>query len=611
MALRPYWKGYLKLSLVTCPVQMMPATSESEKVRFHTLNRQTQNRVVSHYVDSVTGKEVKEEDEVKGYQRGEHEYVILEDEELENVALESTKTIDISTFTPRDSIEWIWLDTPYCLSPNDPVGQEAFSVIRDAMEAQNMVGISRLVISRRERAVMLEPRGKGIVLWTLRYGDEVRDEDSYFEAIGDEQADSEMMPLVQQLIKKQTKDWTPKMVADPVQERLLEIIAAKKKALKPQKAQARQHLRRRRAMLSASWMPCGNQSRLRNGRPNEPSCQTFAAGRFRRQVQTGPAARSGTTQSSVRPDARAHRAVPGAPEAGPAERPGLGVRGEVGRLSPGNPYRAERCQDHHSRRSRLDASFPGNRRGHQQARCRDRILDGEAVVLDEEGRSDFGALQRSLGGRGGKRSSTESVFFAFDLLYFDGHDLSGTELSVRRHLLEGFLDGPTGAIQSSEEVFGDGALLEKACSMGLEGIIAKHRDWPYRSGRTGDWLKIKCLQSESFMIVGYELTARGGLGSLLLAGRKGHDWIYVGSVGTGFNTKDAEYLRKTLDRLKTSKPAVPLKGKNLVFAQPTLITEIEFRGWTHDGSLRHASYKGLREVQDNAAVFDMSERATL
>lgn len=239
MAVRPYWKGYLKLSLVTCPVQMMPATSESEKVRFHTLNRQTQNRVVSHYVDSVTGKEVREEDEVKGYQRGENEYVILEDEELENVALESTKTIDISTFTPRDSVEWIWLDAPYYLSPNDPVGQEAFSVIRDAMEAQKMVGIARLVISRRERAVMLEPRGKGIVLWTLRYGDEVRDEDSYFEGIGEEKADSEMMPLIQQLIKKHTKDWSPKMVADPVQERLLEIIATKKKALKPQKAQGK------------------------------------------------------------------------------------------------------------------------------------------------------------------------------------------------------------------------------------------------------------------------------------------------------------------------------------------------------------------------------------
>lgn len=232
MAVRPYWKGYLKLSLVTCSVQMMPATSENEKVRFHTLNRKTHNRVVSLYVDSVTGKEVKEEDEAKGYQRSEDEYIILEDEELENVALDSTKTIDISTFTPRDSIEWIWLDTPYYLSPNDPVGQDAFAVIRDAMEAQGMVGISRLVITRRERAVMLEPRGKGIVLWTLRYGDEVRDENPYFAGIGAETADSEMMPLMQKLIKKQTQHWNPKMVIDPVQDRLLDIIAAKKKTLK-------------------------------------------------------------------------------------------------------------------------------------------------------------------------------------------------------------------------------------------------------------------------------------------------------------------------------------------------------------------------------------------
>ena len=240
MAVRPYWKGYLKLSLVTCPVQMMPATSENEKVRFHTLNRQTQNRVVSHYVDSVTGKPVKEEDEVKGYQRGEDEYIILEDEELEAVALDSTKTIDIATFTPRDSIEWIWLDTPYYLSPNDAVGQEAFSVIRDSMESQDMVGISRLVITRRERAVMLEPRGKGIVLWTLRYGDEVRDEDTYFESIRDVKADSELMPLIQQLIKKQTQHWDPKMVIDPVQDRLLDIIDAKKKALKkPSKAKGK------------------------------------------------------------------------------------------------------------------------------------------------------------------------------------------------------------------------------------------------------------------------------------------------------------------------------------------------------------------------------------
>lgn len=234
------------------------------------------------------------------------------------------------------------------------------------------------------------------------------------------------------------------------------------------------------------------------------------------------------------------------------------------------------------------------------------ILDGEAVVLNAEGRSDFGALQRSLGGRGGKRASTESILFAFDLIYFDGHDLTRTELFVRRHLLEGLLDGATGAIQISEEIRGDGEeLLANACSLGMEGIIAKHRDSPYRSGRSGNWLKIKCVQSESFMIVGYEqsASARGGVGSLLLAARKGNDWVYVGAVGTGFKEKDAAYLKNMLDKLKTRTPVIPLNGKNYVFAQPTLIAEIEFRGWTDDGNLRHASYKGLREIQDNAAVY--------
>jgi DNA end-binding protein Ku len=235
--IRPYWKGYLKLSLVTCPVQMMPATTESEKVKFHTLSRSTQNRVVSHYVDAITGKEVADGDEVKGYERGENEYVMLEDDELDAVALESTKTIDIQVFAPRDSIQWVWLETPYYLSVEDPVGQEAFSVIRDAMAAQKMVGISKLVISRRERAVMLEPRGKGIVLWTLRYGDEIRDEDSYFAGVGEEVADPDMMPLVQQLIKQKTRHWDGKMVVDPVQDKLLELIELKKKTIKkPAKA---------------------------------------------------------------------------------------------------------------------------------------------------------------------------------------------------------------------------------------------------------------------------------------------------------------------------------------------------------------------------------------
>lgn len=232
MASRSFWKGYLKLSLVTCPVAMSPAISQEEKVRFRTLNSRTGNPVVSRYVDAVTGKAVHEDDEVKGYPRGEDDYVILEDDEIEAVALESTRTIDIETFVPRETIEWIWYDSPHYLVPNDTVGEEAFSVIREAMAATGTVGISRLVLYRRERAVMLEPRGRGIVLWTLRYGDEVREAEEYFSGLKATKPESKALSLVKTLIRERTKPWDPKMVDDPVQDRLLEIIAAKKKGRK-------------------------------------------------------------------------------------------------------------------------------------------------------------------------------------------------------------------------------------------------------------------------------------------------------------------------------------------------------------------------------------------
>lgn len=239
MAPRAFWKGHLKLSLVTCPVAMTPATGESGKVRFHTLNAHTGHRVVSQYVDAVSGRPVAEDDAVKGYPRGEDDYVLLEDEELEAVALDSTRTIDIEMFVPADAIGWIWYDKPHYLVPDDRVGEEAFSVIRDAMAATGTVGISRLVLYRRERAVMLEPRDRGIVLWTLRYGDEVRDEKDYFAHIGSEKLDPALMKLVTRLIEDRTAAWDPAMVADPVQAKLIEIIAAKKKGRKrPAKATA-------------------------------------------------------------------------------------------------------------------------------------------------------------------------------------------------------------------------------------------------------------------------------------------------------------------------------------------------------------------------------------
>ncbi|TAX99126.1 ATP-dependent DNA ligase [Rhizobium leguminosarum] len=237
------------------------------------------------------------------------------------------------------------------------------------------------------------------------------------------------------------------------------------------------------------------------------------------------------------------------------------------------------------------------------------ILDGEAVVLDEQGRSDFGLLQQSLGGRGGKKMSSDAIFMAFDLLYFDGHDLRNSELDMRRHLLEDLVPASEqGDIRLSEEIEADGDhLLASACEHGLEGIIAKRRDAPYRSGRLGDWLKIKCIQSDSFVIVGYERStvARAGIGRLLLAARKGKKLVYVGGVGTGFNERNAYELREKLDALVTSTPAAAVDRKGAIFVKPKLIAEIEYRAWTDDGKLRHASYKGLRDRKDGADVYGM------
>jgi DNA end-binding protein Ku len=186
----------------------------------------------------VTGKPVKDGNEAKGYARGENDYVILTDDDLDAVALDTVKTIDIEKFVPAEPIEWVYLEKPHYLMPDDAVGNEAFAVIRDAMKADKVVGISKLVVGRREKAVVLEPRDEGIVLWSLRFGHEVRPEEAYFEDIDDE-ADPDLVPLVQQLIKGKTKRWTPDMVSDPIQESLLRLIEEKKKALKPRKKPAK------------------------------------------------------------------------------------------------------------------------------------------------------------------------------------------------------------------------------------------------------------------------------------------------------------------------------------------------------------------------------------
>lgn len=230
MAARAFWTGYLKLSLVTCPVAMMPATSASGQVRFHTLNRKTGDRVSARYVDAETGKPVEEDDEVKGYPVGEDAYVLLEDGDLDAVRLDSTRTIDIDRFVDAGSIGWIWYDRPHFLTPADKVGEEAFCVIRDAMAATATAAVSRLVLYGRERAVLLRPEGRGLVLWTLHFGNEVRPQDAYFAGLAEAPKPSrDAAALIGKLISGKMLDWSDDLVEDPVQARLLDLIAARKK----------------------------------------------------------------------------------------------------------------------------------------------------------------------------------------------------------------------------------------------------------------------------------------------------------------------------------------------------------------------------------------------
>ncbi|MDW9726469.1 ATP-dependent DNA ligase [Sinorhizobium meliloti] len=236
------------------------------------------------------------------------------------------------------------------------------------------------------------------------------------------------------------------------------------------------------------------------------------------------------------------------------------------------------------------------------------ILDGEAVVLDDRGRSDFGMLQRALGRLPSAVEAGAIVFYAFDLLYLNGRDLRRLPLRERRQLLEPLVAGREGAVRLSEEVQADGnEFFRVACAHGLEGIIAKHVEKPYRSGRGDWWQKITCKRRDSFVVVGFEpSTVPGHLGRLLLAARKGNELVYVGGCGTGWSNELSRELRKLLEGMATKTPTVSLRRTNAVFTEPVLVAEVEYRAWTDDGKLRHASFKGVRQREDEASVFDMA-----
>lgn len=227
MAPRPNWKGYLKLSLVSCSVALYTATSTSQRVRFNIINRKTGNRVHNQVVDAETEEPVEQEDRVKGYQIEKGEYVLVEDEELDEVALESTHTIDIEKFVPRSEVDEIYLDEDYYIVPNDKVSYEAFAVIREAMEKEDLVGIARVVLYRRERILMLAPRGNGIMATALRYNSEVRKEKEYFSEIPDVKVPADMLDLAVHILKSKKAHFKPGEFEDRYEDALVALIKAK------------------------------------------------------------------------------------------------------------------------------------------------------------------------------------------------------------------------------------------------------------------------------------------------------------------------------------------------------------------------------------------------
>src|SRR5262245_46564838 len=227
MAPRAYWKGYLKLSLVSCPIALYPGSSSSEKVSFNRINKKTGNRLKQQNVDSVTGDLVEREDIGRGYEVAKGQYIQVEDEELSKIQIESTHTIDIETFVPRAEIDDRYLDSPYYLAPTDKVGQEAFAVIRDTIRAKKMVALGRIVLARREHVVMLEAFDKGLLASTLRYPYEVREPTGYFEDVPDMKLPAEMMDLAAHIVDSKATHFDPATFEDHYETALVELLRKK------------------------------------------------------------------------------------------------------------------------------------------------------------------------------------------------------------------------------------------------------------------------------------------------------------------------------------------------------------------------------------------------
>src|ERR1700709_338679 len=235
MAPRAYWKGSLKLSLVSCPVLLYPASTSVEKTRFHMINKETGNRLKQQMIDSETGDVVDSDQKGRGYEVSKGEYVEVEKEELDAVQVESNHTIDIDSFVPRDEIDKRYLNHPYYIAPDGKAGVDAFAVIPDAMKDQDRVARARIVLTNREHIIAIEPLGKGLLGTTLRYTYELRDEADYFDDIKSPKISKDMIELASHILQTNAAHFDPSKFKDDY-ETALKTLVKRKAAGKPVKA---------------------------------------------------------------------------------------------------------------------------------------------------------------------------------------------------------------------------------------------------------------------------------------------------------------------------------------------------------------------------------------
>jgi len=229
MAPRANWKGFLRLSLVTCPIALFPATSESDKISFNQINKKTGHRIRYLKVDADTGEEVANEDIIKGYQVDTDQYLEVTKDELENIALESTRTIQIDEFVPRSEIDDLYLVRPYYIVPDGKVGHDAYAVIRETIRSLDKIALARVVLTNREHVIALEARDKGLVGMLLRYPYEVRNAAEYFDDIQDVKITKDMLELAKHIVEQKSGHFEPEKFEDHYEQALHELLEQKRK----------------------------------------------------------------------------------------------------------------------------------------------------------------------------------------------------------------------------------------------------------------------------------------------------------------------------------------------------------------------------------------------